>query len=194
MNVFKTVKNITKGISLLTAAIVSFKREIKAGPIVLGKGQVMELDRGITLVVCDRAILATIFVPEFLPGAMALKNQIPFVNGKTGLPITTEYLVIINGWVANAPLEIMRAIINHEVGHIRLGHVDTMSSWGFLKKLAYIPRRLMGDTETLNWEYEADAYARSNRYDIRAALGVMVGVVGQHKELLDRISKLSETI
>ena len=91
-------------------------------------------------------------------------------------------IIVINNKCNNLPKEYRDAIIAHELGHIKLGHLDG-------DKIPSLRER------HLEKEFEADMYAQQKGYDMVKVLELMKTIFTDRKNLLEfdkRIANLSQ--
>lgn len=120
--------------------------------------------------VSDEYCLGTAYLPKDVIGAFAAKNLF-------GLPV-----IIINKKCDALPEEFRNAIIQHELGHIKLGHLDNPSKLSLIKR-------------DLEKEFEADMYAQQQGYNMVGVLEMMKTVYTDKKNLKEfdkRICNLSQ--
>ena len=91
-------------------------------------------------------------------------------------------IIVINNKCNNLPKEYRDAVIAHELGHIKLGHLDG-------DKIPSLRER------HLEKEFEADMYAQQKGYDMVKVLELMKTIFTDRKNLLEfdkRIANLSQ--
>ena len=129
-----------------------------------------ELVEDVHVFVSDEYCLCSAYLTKDVVGAFAATNNF-------GIPI-----IIINNKCNNLPKEYRDAIIAHELGHIKLGHLDGD------KKLSLRKRYL-------EKEFEADMYSQQKGYPMLETLKFMKTIFTDKKNLEEfdkRIANLSQ--
>ena len=129
-----------------------------------------ELVEDVYVFVSDEHCLCSAYLPKDVVGAFAATNNF-------GIPI-----IIINNKCNNLPKEYRDAIIHHELGHIKLGHLDG-------KKKPSLRKRY------LEKEFEADEYSHNKGYPMIETLKFMKTIFTDKKNLEEfdkRIANLSQ--
>ena len=129
-----------------------------------------ELVEDVHVFVSDEHCLCSAYLTKDVVGAFAATNSF-------GVPI-----IVINNKCNDLPLAYRDAIIHHELGHIKLGHLDG-------KKIPSLRER------HLEKEFEADMYAQQKGYDMVKVLELMKTIFTDRKNLLEfdkRIANLSQ--
>ena len=128
-----------------------------------------ELVEGVHVFVSDEHCLCSAYLTKDVVGAFAGVNAF-------GIPV-----IIINNKCNDLPLAYRDAIIHHELGHIKLGHLDG-------KKIPSLRER------HLEKEFEADMYAQQKGYPMLETLQMMKTIFTDKKNLEEfdkRIANLS---
>ena len=129
-----------------------------------------ELVEGVHIFVSDEYCLCNAYLSKDVIGAFATTNSF-------GVPI-----IVINNKCNDLPLAYRDAIIQHELGHIKLGHLDS-------KKIPSLRER------HLEKEFEADMYAQQKGYPMLETLKMMKTIFTDKKNLEEfdkRIANLSQ--
>ena len=129
-----------------------------------------ELVEDVHVFVSDEHCLCSAYLPKDVIGAFAGINSF-------GAPV-----IIINNKCNDLPLAYRDAIIHHELGHIKLGHLDG-------KKIPSLRER------HLEKEFEADMYAQQKGYPMLETLQMMKTIFTDKKNLEEfdkRIANLSQ--
>ena len=129
-----------------------------------------ELVEDVYVFVSDEHCLCSAYLTKDVIGAFAGVNAF-------GMPV-----IIINNKCNDLPLAYRNAIIHHELGHIKLGHLDG-------KKIPSLRER------HLEKEFEADMYAQQKGYPILETLQMMKTIFTDKKNLEEfdkRIANLSQ--
>ena len=129
-----------------------------------------ELVEDVHVFVSDEHCLCSAYLTKDVIGAFAGVNNF-------GIPI-----IVINNKCNNLPKEYRDAVIAHELGHIKLGHLDG-------DKIPSLRER------HLEKEFEADMYAQQKGYDMVKVLELMKTIFTDRKNLLEfdkRIANLSQ--
>lgn len=129
-----------------------------------------ELVEGVHVFVSDEHCLCSAYLTKDVIGGFAGINSF-------GMPI-----IIINNKCNDLPLAYRDAIIHHELGHIKLGHLDG-------KKIPSLRER------HLEKEFEADEYSHNKGYPMIETLKFMKTVFTDKKNLEEfdkRIANLSQ--
>ena len=129
-----------------------------------------ELVEDVHVFVSDEHCLCSAYLTKDVVGAFAAVTNF-------GAPV-----IIINNKCNNLPKEYRDAVIAHELGHIKLGHLDG-------DKIPSLRER------HLEKEFEADMYAQQKGYDMVKVLELMKTIFTDRKNLLEfdkRIAKLSQ--
>ena len=129
-----------------------------------------ELVEDIHVFVSDEHCLCSAYLPKDVVGAFAATNSF-------GVPV-----IIINNKCNDLPLAYRDAIIHHELGHIKLGHLDGD------KKPSLRERHL-------EKEFEADMYSHNKGYPMLETLKLMKTIFTDKKNLEEfdkRIANLSQ--
>ena len=129
-----------------------------------------ELVEDVHVFVSDEHCLCSAYLTKDVVGAFAAVNSF-------GAPV-----IIINNKCNNLPKEYRDAVIAHELGHIKLGHLDG-------DKIPSLRER------HLEKEFEADMYAQQKGYDMVKVLELMKTIFTDRKNLLEfdkRIANLSQ--
>ena len=129
-----------------------------------------ELVEDVHVFVSDEHCLCSAYLPKDVIGAFATTNSF-------GVPI-----IVINNKCNDLPLAYRDAIIQHELGHIKLGHLDD-------GKRASLRER------HLEKEFEADMYSHNKGYPILETLKLMKTIFTDKKNLEEfdkRIANLSQ--
>lgn len=129
-----------------------------------------ELVEDVHVFVSDEHCLCSAYLTKDVIGAFAGVNNF-------GIPI-----IVINNKCNNLPKEYRDAVIAHELGHIKLGHLDG-------DKIPSLRKR------HLEKEFEADMYAQQKGYDMVKVLEMMKTIFTDRKNLLEfdkRIANLSQ--
>ena len=129
-----------------------------------------ELVEDVHVFVSDEHCLCSAYLPKDVIGAFAGINSF-------GAPV-----IIINNKCNDLPLAYRDAIIHHELGHIKLGHLDG-------KKIPSLRER------HLEKEFEADMYAQQKGYPMLETLKLMKTIFTDKKNLEEfdkRIANLSQ--
>ncbi len=129
-----------------------------------------ELVEGVHVFVSDEHCLCSAYLTKDVVGAFAGVNAF-------GIPV-----IIINNKCNDLPLAYRDAIIHHELGHIKLGHLDG-------KKKPSLRKRY------LEKEFEADEYSHSKGYPMLETLKLMKTIFTDKKNLEEfdkRIANLSQ--
>ena len=128
-----------------------------------------ELVEDVHVFVSDEHCLCSAYLPKDVIGAFATTNSF-------GVPV-----IIINNKCNDLPLAYRDAIIQHELGHIKLGHLDG-------KKKPSLRKRY------LEKEFEADMYSQQKGYPMLETLRMMKTIFTDKKNLEEfdkRIANLS---
>ena len=128
-----------------------------------------ELVEDVYVFVSDEHCLCSAYLTKDVVGAFAGVNAF-------GIPV-----IVINNKCNDLPLEYRNAIIQHELGHIKLGHLDG-------KKIPSLRKR------HLEKEFEADMYAQQKGYPMLETLQMMKTIFTDKKNLKEfdkRIANLS---
>ena len=129
-----------------------------------------ELVEDVYVFVSDEHCLCSAYLPKDVVGAFASINSF-------GMPV-----IIINNKCNDLPLAYRDAIIHHELGHIKLGHLDG-------KKKPSLRKRY------LEKEFEADMYSQQKGYPMLETLRMMKTIFTDKKNLEEfdkRIANLSQ--
>ena len=129
-----------------------------------------ELVEDVHVFVSDEHCLCSAYLPKDVIGAFAVINSF-------GMPI-----IIINNKCNDLPKEYRNAIIQHELGHIKLGHLDGDKTPSLRKRY-------------LEKEFEADLYAQQKGYPMLETLQMMKTIFTDKKNLEEfdkRIANLSQ--
>ena len=129
-----------------------------------------ELVEDVHVFVSDEHCLCSAYLPKDVIGAFASVNSF-------GVPI-----IVINNKCNDLPLAYRDAIIQHELGHIKLGHLDD-------GKRASLRKR------HLDREFEADLYSHNKGYPMLETLKMMKTIFTDKKNLEEfdkRIANLSQ--
>ncbi len=129
-----------------------------------------ELVEDVHVFVSDEHCLCSAYLTKDVIGAFAGVNNF-------GIPI-----IVINNKCNNLPKEYRDAVIAHELGHIKLGHLDG-------DKIPSLRKR------HLEKEFEADMYAQQKGYPILETLQMMKTIFTDKKNLEEfdkRIANLSQ--
>ena len=129
-----------------------------------------ELVEDVHVFVSDEHCLCSAYLTKDVVGAFAATNSF-------GVPV-----IIINNKCNDLPLAYRDAIIHHELGHIKLGHLDG-------KKIPSLRKR------HLEREFEADMYSQQKGYPMLETLKMMKTVFTDKKNLEEfdkRIANLSQ--
>ena len=129
-----------------------------------------ELVEDVYVFVSDEHCLCSAYLTKDVIGAFAGVNAF-------GMPV-----IIINNKCNDLPLAYRDAIIHHELGHIKLGHLDG-------KKIPSLRER------HLEKEFEADMYAQQKGYPMLETLQMMKTIFTDKKNLEEfdkRIANLSQ--
>ena len=128
-----------------------------------------ELVEDVHVFVSDEHCLCSAYLTKDVVGAFAVTNSF-------GIPI-----IVINNKCNDLPEEYRNAIIQHELGHIKLGHLDG-------KKIPSLRER------HLEKEFEADLYSQQKGYPMLETLRMMKTIFTDKKNLEEfdkRIANLS---
>ena len=128
-----------------------------------------ELVEDVYVFVSDEHCLCSAYLTKDVVGAFAGVNAF-------GIPV-----IVINNKCNDLPLAYRDAIIQHELGHIKLGHLDG-------KKIPSLRKR------HLEKEFEADMYAQQKGYPMLETLQMMKTIFTDKKNLKEfdkRIANLS---
>ena len=128
-----------------------------------------ELVEDVYIFVSDEHCLCSAYLTKDVIGAFAATNSF-------GVPI-----IVINNKCNELPEEYRNAIIQHELGHIKLGHLDG-------KKKPSLRKRY------LEKEFEADMYSQQKGYPMLETLRMMKTIFTDKKNLEEfdkRIANLS---
>ena len=128
-----------------------------------------ELVEDVYVFVSDEHCLCSAYLTKDVIGAFAGVNAF-------GIPV-----IIINNKCNDLPLAYRDAIIQHELGHIKLGHLDG-------KKIPSLRKR------HLEKEFEADLYSQQKGYPMLETLQMMKTIFTDKKNLEEfdkRIANLS---
>ena len=117
-----------------------------------------ELVEDVYVFVSDEHCLCSAYLTKDVVGAFAGINSF-------GVPI-----IVINNKCNDLPLAYRDAIIHHELGHIKLGHLDG-------KKIPSLRER------HLEKEFEADMYAQQKGYPMLETLRMMKTIFTDKKNL-----------
>ena len=129
-----------------------------------------ELVEGVHVFVSDEYCLCSAYLTKDVIGAFAGVNAF-------GIPV-----IIINNKCNDLPETYRNAIIHHELGHIKLGHLDDGKRTSLRKR--YLDR-----------EFEADMYSQQKGYPMLETLKLMKTVFTDKKNLEEfdkRIANLSQ--
>ena len=129
-----------------------------------------ELVEDVYVFVSDEHCLCSAYLTKDVIGAFAGVNSF-------GVPV-----IIINNKCNDLPLAYRDAIIHHELGHIKLGHLDDGKRASLRKR--YLDR-----------EFEADLYSQQKGYPMLETLKMMKTVFTDKKNLEEfdkRIANLSQ--
>lgn len=129
-----------------------------------------ELVEDVHVFVSDEHCLCSAYLTKDVVGAFAGINSF-------GVPI-----IVINNKCNDLPLAYRDAIIHHELGHIKLGHLDG-------KKKPSLRKR------HLEKEFEADMYSQQKGYPMLGTLRMMKTIFTDKKNLEEfdkRIANLSQ--
>ena len=129
-----------------------------------------ELVEDVHVFVSDEHCLCSAYLTKDVVGAFAGINSF-------GVPI-----IVINNKCNDLPLAYRDAIIHHELGHIKLGHLDG-------KKIPSLRKR------HLEKEFEADMYSQQKGYPMLETLRMMKTIFTDKKNLEEfdkRIANLSQ--
>lgn len=129
-----------------------------------------ELVEDVYVFVSDEHCLCSAYLTKDVVGAFAGVNAF-------GIPI-----IVINNKCNDLPLAYRDAIIHHELGHIKLGHLDG-------KKKPSLRKRY------LEKEFEADLYSQQKGYPMLETLRMMKTIFTDKKNLEEfdkRIANLSQ--
>ena len=128
-----------------------------------------ELVEDVYVFVSDEHCLCSAYLTKDIIGAFAATNSF-------GVPV-----IVINNKCNDLPLAYRDAIIHHELGHIKLGHLDDGKRASLRKR--YLDR-----------EFEADMYSQQKGYPMLETLKFMKTVFTDKKNLEEfdkRIANLS---
>ena len=128
-----------------------------------------ELVEDVYVFVSDEHCLCSAYLTKDVIGAFAATNSF-------GVPI-----IVINNKCNDLPLAYRDAIIHHELGHIKLGHLDDGKKSSLRKR-------------HLEKEFEADMYSQQKGYPMLQTLKFMKTVFTDKKNLEEfdkRIANLS---
>ena len=129
-----------------------------------------ELVEDVYVFVSDEHCLCSAYLTKDIIGAFAATNSF-------GVPV-----IVINNKCNDLPLAYRDAIIHHELGHIKLGHLDDGKRASLRKR--YLDR-----------EFEADMYSQQKGYPMLETLKFMKTVFTDKKNLEEfdkRIANLSQ--
>ena len=129
-----------------------------------------ELVEGVYVFVSDEHCLCSAYLTKDVVGAFAGVNAF-------GIPV-----IVINNKCNELPKKYRNAIIQHELGHIKLGHLDG-------KKIPSLRER------HLEKEFEADMYSQQKGYPMLETLQMMKTIFTDKKNLEEfdkRIANLSQ--
>ena len=129
-----------------------------------------ELVEDVHVFVSDEHCLCSAYLTKDVVGAFAATNSF-------GVPV-----IIINNKCNELPETYRNAIIHHELGHIKLGHLDG-------KKKPSLRKRY------LEKEFEADLYSQQKGYPMLETLRMMKTIFTDKKNLEEfdkRIANLSQ--
>ena len=129
-----------------------------------------ELVEDVHIFVSDEHCLCSAYLTKDIIGAFAATNSF-------GVPV-----IVINNKCNDLPLAYRNAIIHHELGHIKLGHLDDGKRASLRKR--YLDR-----------EFEADMYSQQKGYPMLETLKFMKTVFTDKKNLEEfdkRIANLSQ--
>ena len=129
-----------------------------------------ELVEDVHVFVSDEHCLCSAYLTKDVVGAFASINSF-------GVPI-----IVINNKCNDLPLAYRDAIIQHELGHIKLGHLEG-------DKIPSLRKR------HLEKEFEADMYAQQKGYPMLETLQIMKAIFTDKKNLEEfdkRIANLSQ--
>ena len=129
-----------------------------------------ELVEGVHIFVSDEYCLCNAYLTKDVIGAFTSTNYF-------GEPV-----IIINNKCNELPEEYRNTVIQHELGHIKLGHLDS-------KKIPSLRER------HLEKEFEADMYAQQKGYPMLETLKMMKTIFTDKKNLEEfdkRIANLSQ--
>lgn len=158
---FNTIKTTVNQIIELIKAHITVRSSVVTAT---------ELVEDVHVFVSDEYCLCSAYLTKDVVGAFAATNNF-------GIPI-----IIINNKCNNLPKEYRDAIIAHELGHIKLGHLDGD------KKLSLRKRYL-------EKEFEADMYSQQKGYPMLETLRMMKTIFTDKKNLEEfdkRIANLSQ--
>ena len=128
-----------------------------------------ELVEDVYIFVSDEHCLCSAYLTKDVIGAFAATNNF-------GVPI-----IVINNKCNDLPEEYRNAIIQHELGHIKLGHLDDGKKSSLRKRY-------------LEKEFEADMYSQQKGYPMLETLRMMKTIFTDKKNLEEfdkRIANLS---
>ena len=129
-----------------------------------------ELVEGVHIFVSDEYCLCNAYLPKNVIGAFTSINSF-------GAPV-----IVINNKCNELPEKYRNTVIQHELGHIKLGHLDG-------KKMPSLRER------HLEKEFEADMYAQQKGYPMLQTLQMMKTIFTDKKNLEEfdkRIANLSQ--
>ena len=129
-----------------------------------------ELVEDVYIFVSDEHCLCSAYLTKDVVGAFAATNSF-------GVPI-----IVINNKCNELPETYRNAIIHHELGHIKLGHLDDGKRASLRKR--YLDR-----------EFEADLYSQQKGYPMLETLRMMKTIFTDKKNLEEfdkRIANLSQ--
>lgn len=129
-----------------------------------------ELVEDVHVFVSDEHCLCSAYLPKDVIGAFAATNSF-------GVPI-----IVINNKCNELPKEYRNAIIQHELGHIKLNHLDDGKKSSLRKR-------------HLEKEFEADMYSQQKGYPMLETLQMMKTIFTDKKNLEEfdkRIANLSQ--
>ena len=158
---FNTIKTTVKQIKELVEAHKTLRSSVLSAT---------ELVEDVYVFVSDEHCLCSAYLTKDVIGAFAVTNSF-------GVPI-----IVINNKCNELPKEYRDAIIAHELGHIKLGHLDGD------KKLSLRKRYL-------EKEFEADMYSQQKGYPMLETLRMMKTIFTDKKNLEEfdkRIDNLSQ--
>ena len=158
---FNTIKTTVNQIVELIKAHITVRSSVVTST---------ELVEDVHVFVSDEYCLCSAYLTKDVVGAFAATNNFGI------------HIIIINNKCNNLPKEYRDAIIAHELGHIKLGHLDGD------KKLSLRKRYL-------EKEFEADMYAQQKGYDMVKVLELMKTIFTDKKNLEEfdkRIANLSQ--
>lgn len=154
------------------------KASIEAG-FKLGNGTILSTPmgefRGFKMEKCNEVITLTCGLLSSQPGAVALC-------------VAGNYSIVVNDGFYSLSPAAQKAVLLHEVGHLKLAHHKKMETMPLLKRLF---GRHVGMKDLVNLEHEADDYSVSKGGDMKQALIELLAHVPGNKEVIARINRLS---